>query len=99
MHKMSLIPIVALAVVAACSDDTITNPAPDVPQAAVVTATGNIAADVDAFRNLLGASNGGTTPPVSRSPTLCYSWRLRISASFACCTGVSVFLIRTINEI
>jgi hypothetical protein len=31
-----------------------------VPLATVLTATGNIAAEVDAFRNLLGASNGGT---------------------------------------
>ena len=60
MHRMRLLALAAVAVIAACSDDTITNPAPVVPQGAVVTATGNIAADVDAFRNLLGASNGGT---------------------------------------
>ncbi len=60
MHRMRFLALMAVAVIAACSDDTITNPAPVVPQAAVVTATGNIAADVDAFRNLLGASNGGT---------------------------------------
>jgi hypothetical protein len=57
---MSFLALAAVAVIAACSDDTITNPAPVVPQAAVVTATGNIAANVDGFRNLLGASNGTT---------------------------------------
>ena len=60
MHKMRLIAIAALAVIAACSDDTITNPAPVVPQATVLSATGDIAAKVDEFRNLLGASNGAT---------------------------------------
>jgi hypothetical protein len=44
----------------ACSDDSITNPAPQVPQATVTTATGDIAAAVDAFRTALGPSNGGT---------------------------------------
>jgi hypothetical protein len=50
----------AVALIAACSDDTITNPAPVVPQATVLTATGNITAEVEAFRNLLGVSNGAT---------------------------------------
>ena len=59
MHTMRLMALAALAVVAACSDDTVTNPAP-VPQATVLTATGNIAPEVDAFRTLLGASNGAT---------------------------------------
>jgi len=52
--------LTAVAVIAACSDDTITNPAPVIPQATVLTATGNIAPEVDAFRTLLGASNGAT---------------------------------------
>jgi len=60
MHRMRFLALTAVAVIAACSDDTITNPAPVTPQATVSTATGNIAADVDAFRNLLGPSNGGT---------------------------------------
>jgi hypothetical protein len=55
--------IAAVLVIAACSDDSVTSPDP-VPtpvQATVFTATGNIAAKVDEFRNALGASNG-TTP-------------------------------------
>jgi hypothetical protein len=49
----------AMAVLAACGKDTVTNP-PIIttPQATVITASGNIAAKVDEFRNLLGASNG-----------------------------------------
>ena len=61
MHTMTLMALAALVAVSACSDDTVTNPAPVVPQATVLTATGNIAAEVDAFRNLLGPSNGATT--------------------------------------
>jgi len=62
MHTMKFMPLVAAAVIAACSNDTITNPAPVVlpPQATVLTATGSIATKVDEFRNLLGPSNGGT---------------------------------------
>ena len=43
-----------------CKDDSVTTPTPPPPQATVYTATGNIAAKVDEFRTLLGASNGGT---------------------------------------
>ena len=60
MHRMRLLALTAVAVIAACSDDTITNPAPVIPQATVVTATANIAPEVDAFRTILGASNGAT---------------------------------------
>jgi hypothetical protein len=59
MHRMKLVALVA--VIAACSDSkTITNPIVVPPQATVFTASGNIAAKVDEFRNVLGASNGGT---------------------------------------
>jgi hypothetical protein len=60
MHRMNLLAIAAVSAIAACSNDSIINPVPLPPQATVVTATGNIATNVDAFRNLLGASNGGT---------------------------------------
>jgi hypothetical protein len=60
MDRMNLLAIAAVAVIAACSSDSVTNPAPVLPQATVVTASGNIATKVDDFRNLLGASNGGT---------------------------------------
>jgi hypothetical protein len=59
MHTMKFMPLVAAAVIAACSNDSVTNPAP-VPQATVLTATGSIATKVDEFRNLLGPSNGAT---------------------------------------
>jgi hypothetical protein len=54
---------IGLAVVIAmmgCSDGEVTAPAPVAPQATVFTATGDITAKVDEFRNLLGPSNGGT---------------------------------------
>jgi hypothetical protein len=61
MHTMKFMPLVAAAAIAACSNDSVTNPVPvPPPQATVVTATGSIATKVDEFRNLLGASNGGT---------------------------------------
>jgi hypothetical protein len=60
MHKMKLMLLAAVAVITACSGDSVTNPAPAIPQATVFTASGNIAAKVDEFRNVLGASNGGT---------------------------------------
>ena len=60
MHTMKFLPLVAAAVIAACSNDSVTNPVPVLPQATVLTATGNIAAEVDAFRNALGPSNGAT---------------------------------------
>jgi hypothetical protein len=60
MHKMKLMLLAAVAVITACSGDSVTNPAPAIPQATVFTASGNIAAKVDEFRNVFGASNGGT---------------------------------------
>jgi hypothetical protein len=60
MHKRSIIALATSFAIAACSSDKITSPAPVLPQATVLTATGNIAAKVDEFRNLLGPSNGGT---------------------------------------
>jgi hypothetical protein len=61
MHSIRIMAVAALVALAACSDDKITAPpAPVLPTATVLTATGNIAAKVDEFRNLLGASNGGT---------------------------------------
>ena len=60
MHTMKFMPLVAAAVIAACSNDSVTNPTPVPPQATVVTATGGIATKVDEFRNLLGPSNGAT---------------------------------------
>ena len=60
MHKIQLVALAAVAVLAACSDDTVTNPVPVPPQATVFTATGAVATKVDEFRNMLGASNGGT---------------------------------------
>lgn len=61
MDKMKLTVLATVAMIAACSNDSVTNPVPAAgPQATVFTATGNIAAKVDEFRNLLGASNGGT---------------------------------------
>lgn len=62
MYTKRLLTIAAIAALAACSDDKVTAPPPPPPgpQATVVTATGNIAAKVDEFRNLLGPSNGGT---------------------------------------
>src|ERR1700693_4017279 len=62
MHTMKFMPLVAAAAIAACSNDSLTNPvpAPPPPLATVLTATGSIAAKVDEFRNLLGPSNGAT---------------------------------------
>ena len=60
MHKLKFMGLAAVIVIAACSDNTVTTPVPTGPQATVFTATGNIAAKVDEFRNLLGPSNGGT---------------------------------------
>jgi hypothetical protein len=61
MHGMRLTALAATIALAACSDDKITSPPPVVPPAVTVTtATGNIAAKVDEFRNLLGPSNGTT---------------------------------------
>jgi len=64
MHRTKLVALVgAMVMAAACHDDkSITNPiaTPPLPQATVSSATGDIAAKVDEFRNLLGASNGAT---------------------------------------
>ena len=62
MHRIAPIAIAAVAALAACSNDTVTNPVTPQPgpTATVITATGDIAAKVDEFRNLLGPSNGGT---------------------------------------
>ncbi len=62
MHSTKLIALAAIAAMSACSTDykAPTDPTPAGPLATVVTSTGNIAADVDAFRNVLGPSNGGT---------------------------------------
>jgi hypothetical protein len=60
MFTRRLIAIASVVAIAACSDEAVTNPAPVGPQATVITATGNITAKVDEFRNVLGPSNGGT---------------------------------------
>jgi hypothetical protein len=62
MQGMRFLALAAVAALAACSDDKVTNPVVVVtpPQATVFSATGNVAAKVDEFRNALGASNGGT---------------------------------------
>jgi hypothetical protein len=64
MHRTKLVALVgAMVMAAACSDDkSVTNPiaTPPLPQATVFSATGDIAAKVDEFRNALGASNGAT---------------------------------------
>ena len=62
MSRMKFTAIAAVLVIAACSDDNVTNPVP-VPtpvQATVFTATGSISAKVDEFRTALGPSNGTT---------------------------------------
>lgn len=60
MRRMSRIGLAAVAVMLGCKDSSSpTAPGPG-PQATVFSATGNIAAKVDEFRNTLGASNGGT---------------------------------------
>lgn len=60
MKTMRLIAITGLFAIAACTDydNPITTPTP--PLATVLTATGNVTAKVDEFRNLLGPANGGT---------------------------------------
>jgi len=64
MNRITLMALAGLAVMAACNDDSVTEPIPvpppPGPQATVFTATGNITAKVDEFRNALGPSNGGT---------------------------------------
>jgi hypothetical protein len=60
MLKYWLITIATFVAIAACSSDNITNPAPVLPQATVVLATGDITTKVADFRTALGASNGTT---------------------------------------
>lgn len=55
--------IASALLLAACSDDVVTQPQPQpdpAPQPVVLTATGDITAKVTEFRDLLGPSNGGT---------------------------------------
>src|SRR5712671_3165199 len=60
MHSTKLMALAAVAVSAACSAYSSTGYPGPVPQATVLTATGNITPEVEAFRTQLGASNGGT---------------------------------------
>ena len=66
IHLSALLVSAALAAgIGACSNDNVSSPLttapPPGPQATVVSASGNIAGDVDKFRALLGdPSNGGT---------------------------------------
>jgi hypothetical protein len=60
MHSKKLMALAAVAVTAACSAYSSTGYPGPVPQATVLTATGNITPEVEAFRTQLGASNGGT---------------------------------------
>ena len=60
MHKTKLMALTAIAVSAACSGYSTTYPGPTPPHATVLTATGNITPEVEAFRTQLGVSNGGT---------------------------------------
>ena len=59
MSKLRFIAIASVMALAAC-DDSITTPTPAPVQPVVITASGDIAAKVDEFRTLLGASNGTT---------------------------------------
>ncbi|MGH7652804.1 MAG: hypothetical protein ACREMS_13335 [Gemmatimonadaceae bacterium] len=60
MHSMRFTALAGLFALGACGSDTVTNPAPPPPAVTVFSATGNIAAKVDEFRNALGTSNGAT---------------------------------------
>jgi hypothetical protein len=60
MHTMRMMALAAVAVIAACSSDSVTTPVQPLPTATVVTATGDITTTVDAFRNTLGVANGAT---------------------------------------
>jgi hypothetical protein len=61
MYSKIFILIAAIVAATACSGDKIAAPPPPPgPQATIFTASGNIAAKVDDFRNALGPSNGGT---------------------------------------
>jgi hypothetical protein len=60
MKTTTWISAALVAMVAACNSDYTNAPVVTPPQAIVVTASGNISVKVDEFRNVLGASNGGT---------------------------------------
>ena len=61
MHRMNaMVMAAAVVMIVACSDDSVTNPVPQGPQPTLATSTGDITPAVDAFRTVLGASNGGT---------------------------------------
>lgn len=60
MSRKKWIVFASALAISACSDDTVTNPVPDVIQPTVLTASGDITAKVTEFRDLLGPSNGGT---------------------------------------
>jgi hypothetical protein len=59
MYMMKMTAFAALLATAACGYDKVTYQPPP-PQPTLFAANGNIAAKVDEFRTLLGASNGGT---------------------------------------
>lgn len=60
MFRIRSIVVASALALCACYDDTITNPAPVPVQPTLLAATGDITAKVTEFRDLLGASNGGT---------------------------------------
>ena len=65
MRRIGLITLALAALLAGCDDDdpdygTTPPPPPPPPLATVITASGDIRAKVDEFRNALGASNGTT---------------------------------------
>ena len=61
MYKTRMMSLALITALAACSKDSVTAPTTPVPPAATLfSASGNIAATVDDFRNALGAPNGAT---------------------------------------
>ena len=60
MLTMRWMGLAGLALAVACSDYSTDGGPNPLPEATVITATGDITAKVNEFRNLLGASNGGT---------------------------------------
>jgi hypothetical protein len=61
MNRTKVFALGVVFILLGCQDDdSITDPGPQLPQATLVTAAGDITAAVDAFRTALGASNGGT---------------------------------------
>lgn len=59
MRMIRLLGLALVSAAVACDNDPVVAPNP-APVATVYTATGNITAKVDEFRNALGPSNGGT---------------------------------------